>query len=67
MTIDRTIEIKHERTKAHFASGDKSVSDLYLWKHYRALVLENERLQRLEQEADYDATIADFEAGYGRL
>lgn len=69
-TIDRNITITHDVMKARFDSDGKQVSDLYLWKHYRALVLENERLQReveRAEQADYEATIASFEQGYGRF
>ena len=57
-TIDRNITITHEVMKARFDSNGKQVSDLYLWKHYRALVLEN---QRLQQQVDGQPDAAAFD------
>lgn len=66
--IDRNITITHDVMKARFDSDGTPVSDLYLWKHYRALVIENERLQaqQAEDADDYEKSINDFLAGTGR-
>lgn len=67
-TIDRNITITHEVMKARFDSNGKQVSDLYLWKHYRALVLENERLQQQVDAAAFDEDEqAMFLYGTGRM
>lgn len=67
-TIDRNITITHEVMKARFDSNGNQVSDLYLWKHYRALVLENERLQQQVDAAAFDEDEqAMFLYGTGRM
>ena len=59
--IDRNITITHEVMKARFDSNGKQVSDLYLWKHYRALVLENEQLRQQVDERPDPAAFDDDE------
>jgi len=70
--IDRNITITHEVMKARFDSNGKQVSDLYLWKHYWALVLENEQLrQQVDERPDPAAFDEDEQAmflyGTGRM
>jgi hypothetical protein len=45
-TLDRNIDLRHKGAKAHLFSGDKEVSDLYLYKHYFAAMLHIEQLEK---------------------
>lgn len=44
--IDRHIDIYRDNMSAHWVSGTREVSDLYVFKQYKALLDENARLQK---------------------